>query len=948
VTARAPGSTTDVMTATLLPASLESLKLRARLASAVARDGWESPSARKAGLATLRSALDSFQRTSSSLLAGDHGGAAAAHALSDGVSVCLSALFDSLRADDPTGSRGVAFCAQGGFGAGELAPYSDVDLLLIKPDQADEKTDAFLQRVLYALWDLKIDVGGGACRTIDETLDLAREDASERTALLSLRHLAGSSGRASKLAKRFRSEVVSGDEIAFVEAKLRERDARIEKAGRSRYTVEPHLKAGKGGLRDLQLMRWLAIFLYGADAFERWVSDRLLSVEDVERYVAADDFLWTVRFHLHQLSGGKDERLSFELQPEIAKRMGFEDTETESGVERFMRRYFFTAMHVGSLTRLVCSKLEADSRKAKPRNMARFLPNMLSTDSADTGDFIVRDGRLDFATPTQIADDPVKLMQFFHVAASRQFDLHPEAFARIGRTLYHVDENYRRDPRVARAFFAVLLDSAAPMAVLRLMTEAGLLGRYIPEYGDIVARTQFNMYHRYTVDEHTLQALGLLREIEQGLHVDEHPLSTGIIREIKNRRALHLAVLLHDTGKGNGDQCIEGAARALTACERLGLDSDESELVAWLIENHLLMSDTAQRRDIGDPRTIADFAQAVGSVERLRLLTILTVVDIRSVGPGVWNGWKAQLMRDLYAAVEPVLQRSGDAVELAREALNEKAEAGRSRVCDRLARIHPDFAKLWRQELDDTYWVTSTEEDRFRHAAFARQAMQREDGEAAAAIRVDRRRMATEVMIWAEDRDGLFADLVAALAQRGADIVGAMINTTRSGKVLDIFYIQNAANQPFGFDDPYLMDALVGYLQCVAAGTLPVERSRERRLKRSDAAFQVTPYLSFSNDLSDVATVIEASGRDRPGLLADLSDAIAKQGLSLHSARIDGYGERATDVFYVTRDGAQLTDEGLKKEVGEALMNVLSEGEAQLEEQAAQRGIARAPASLLR
>ncbi|WP_412546888.1 [protein-PII] uridylyltransferase [Maricaulis sp. MIT060901] len=936
------------MTASFLPASLESLKLRARLASAMSRDGWDSPSARKAGLATLRASLETSRNSANTLLAGDHGGAAAAHALADGVSVCLGALFDSLAAEDPEGARGVALCAQGGFGAGELAPYSDVDLMLLKPGSANGKTDEFLQRVLYALWDLKIDVGGGACRTIEETLELAREDASERTALLSLRYIAGNQNRVTKLAKRFRDEVVSGDEIAFVEAKLRERDARIEKAGRSRYTVEPHLKAGKGGLRDLQLMRWLALFLYGADAFERWVGDRLLSVDDVERYVAADDFLWTVRFHLHQLAGGKDERLSFELQPEIAKRMGFEDTETESGVERFMRRYFFTAMHVGSLTRLVCSKLEADSRKAKPKNLARFLPNMLTLETADTGSFILRDGRLDFANPTQIADDPAKLMQFFHVAASRQFDLHPEAVARIGRTLSHVDDDYRRDPRVARAFFAVLLDAPAPMAVLRLMTEAGLLGRYIPEYGDIVARTQFNMYHRYTVDEHTLQAIGLLREIEQGLHVDEHPLSTGIISEIKNRRALHLAVLLHDTGKGNGDQCIEGAARALTACERLGLDAEESELVAWLIENHLLMSDTAQRRDIGDPRTIADFAQVVGSVERLRLLTVLTVVDIRSVGPGVWNGWKAQLMRDLYAAVEPVLQRSGDAVELAREALAEKADAGRSRVCDRLQRSYPEFADFWREELDDTYWVTSTEEDRFRHAAFARQARARGDGEAATAIRVDRRRKATELMIWTEDRFGLFADLVSALARRGADIVGATINTTRSGKVLDIFYIQDAGSQPFGWDDPYLMDELVAYVREIVSGAREVERSRETALKRSGAAFKVTPYLNFSNDLSDSATVIEASGRDRPGLLADLSDMIAKQGLSLHSARIDGYGERATDVFYVTREGAQLTDEALKAEVEEALMNVLSEGEAQLEAQAAQRGIARAPASLLR
>ncbi|MBR9825096.1 MAG: [protein-PII] uridylyltransferase [Alphaproteobacteria bacterium] len=935
------------MSQTILPPALNALKVRAQLAAAIAQDGWETPSARKAALATLRSALDGFYERAYSGLDGAGGGAIAAKSLSDGVSICLQALFDSLATDDPDGARGIALCAQGGFGARELAPHSDVDLLLVKPDDADENTDRFLERLLYVLWDLKIDVGGGACRSIDETLAIARENAAERTSLLSLRHLAGDALQSRTLSERFRDEVVAGDEAAFVEAKLKERDARIDKAGRSRYTVEPHLKAGKGGLRDLQLMRWLAQFIYGADAFEKWVSDRLLSVEDVERYIAADDFLWTIRFHLHSLAGGKDERITFDLQPEIARRMGFSDGENESGVELFMRRYFMTAMHVGALTRLVCAKLESEGRKTKPRNLARFLPENHMASSEDVGDFIIRDGRLDFARPAQIADDPAMLMKFFEMASSRQFDLHPEAVARIGRTLHHVDEDYRRDPRVARSFFAVLLDSPAPMAVLRMMTEAGLLGRYIPEFGDIVARTQFNMYHHYTVDEHTLQAIGLLREFEQDEHLADHPLASALVRKIKNRRALHLAVLLHDTGKGAGDQCVEGAIRARSACERLGLDSEETELVAWLIEKHLLMSDTAQRRDLGDPQTIADFAEAVGSVERLRLLTLLTVVDIRSVGPGVWNGWKGQLLRDLYTAVEPVLKGSGAAIDLARSTLLAKAEKARERVCGRLERTNPEFAAWWRDQLDDTYWVASTEEDRFRHAAFVRQVHARER-QTAVAIRVDRRRMATEVMIWAKDRDRLFTDLAAAFAERGADIVGAAIHTTRSGHIFDIFYIQDAAASPFGRDDTPLRDAMAGYLTCVAAGDVEVDYDGALIPKRRDVAFQVDPHLIISNDLAAHATVIEASGRDRPGLLADLSATISGAGLSLHAAQIDGYGERATDVFYVTHRGDKLMDEKLISKVSEAVMAVLSESETMLDEHAAARGYARAPASLLR
>jgi [protein-PII] uridylyltransferase len=936
------------MTRPVLPASLDALKLRAELAAALAQDGWSSPAARQAGLGHVKAALERFRQQAFDRLSGPGGGAAAAQVLSDGVSVSLHALFDSMAASDPEGASGVALCAQGGFGAGELAPASDVDILLIKPDTANEATDAFLQQFLYALWDVKIDVGGGACRTIDETLALVGEDASERTALLSLRHLAGDEAATLRLGQRFRDEVVAGDLAGFVEAKLRERDARIERAGRSRYTVEPHLKSGKGGLRDLQLMRWLAQFLYGADAFERWVGTRLLSVEDVAKYVAADDFFWTVRFHLHELAGGKDEKLSFDLQPEIAARMGFEDGETENAAERFMRRYFRTAMDVGSLTRLVCAKLEADAWKAKPKGLARFLPPSMEADAdADVGEFIVRDGRLDFAHATQIREEPVRIMRFFHMAASRRLDLHPEAVARIGRTLHLIDDDFRRDPRAARAFFAVLLDAPAPMAVLRLMTEAGVLGRYIPEFGDIVARTQFNMYHRYTVDEHTLQALGFLREIEDGLHPDEHPLSTRIAPKIQNRRALHLAVLLHDTGKGAGDQCVEGALRALTACERLGLSHDEAELVAWLIRSHLLMSDTAQRRDLSDPRTVADFAAAMGTVERLRLLTVLTVVDIRAVGPGVWNGWKAQLIRELYSATAEVLKSDGDALESARRNLSARAEAERARIRPSLERINQDFAETWVSELNDAYWVSFGPEDRYRHAAFVRSAFERGE-RTSAGVRVDRRRAATEVMIWSPDRERIFADLVAAFAEMGADVVGATINTTRTGQVFDIFYIQDAAGQPYGLQDERQRHALVAYLREVATGEITVRRRQGGPLKQRDAAFRVSPAVTLSNEIAEHATVIEASGRDRPGLLADLADVLADENLALTSAQIDGYGERATDVFYVTHQGGKLEDEAVIERVQEGLLAVFSENETAFDKKAAQRGIARARASVLR
>jgi [protein-PII] uridylyltransferase len=930
-----------------LPISLNALKLRAQLAAATSRDGWEAPAARTAGLAHVRHALDAVLARAFARLDKDGGGAAAAQLLCEGVSASLHALFDSMAASDPDGARGVGLCAQGGFGAGQLAPHSDVDLLFIKPDDATEQTDRFLERVLYALWDIKIDVGGGACRTIEETLALASEDASERTALLSLRALAGDADSATKLRRKFRQAIVQHDEVTFVEAKLKERDARIERAGRSRYTVEPNIKQSKGGLRDLQLIRWLAQFLYGTDAFERWVGTRLLSVADVDKYIAADDFLWTVRFHLHDLASGSDERLSFDLQPEIASRMGFEDVGEESGVERFMRRYFQTAMNVGALTRLVCAKLEADAWKTKPQSLARFLPATANPDDRELEEFILREGRLDFANPTQISDDPVRLLKFFHMASSRQLDLHPEAVARIGRTLHLVDEHFRSDPRAARAFFAVLLDSPAPMAVLRLMTEAGLLGRYIPEFGEIVGRTQFNMYHHYTVDEHTLQAIGWLREIESGLHPESHPLTTQIAPLINHRRALHLAILFHDTGKGSGDQCEEGAIRALAASQRLGLDDSESELIAWLVQSHLLMSDTAQRRDLADPRTVADFAKAVGSLEKLRLLTLLTTVDIRAVGPGVWNGWKGQLMRELYAATEIALAVDGKSLDVAIEGQIAKSNIEREVVKTRFERVNPDFARWWVGEMPDSYWLSFSREDRYRHAAFARQVFEN-DRPVSVAVRVDKRRAATEVMIWGADRERIFADLAAALAERGADIVGANITTSNSNHVFDVFHVQDVTGQPFGLDDEVSRAGLADHLAEVATGGCKAQRRTVMALKNRDAAFQVIPHVTISNDISEHSTVIEASGRDRTGLLAGLADVLVDENLSIRSAQIDGYGERATDVFYVSAGGQKLETEALIDRVKKGLLGVLGESEKALDKTAAKRGIARARSSLLR
>ncbi|MEQ8404783.1 MAG: [protein-PII] uridylyltransferase [Oceanicaulis sp.] len=935
-----------------LPASLDGLRLRAELAAST-KVGWDKPAARSAALAKLKAYLEKGRRLAASRLDGASGGLEAARTLSGVMNAALRALFDSIAmdlVDDGARAPGVALCALGGYGAGELAPRSDVDLLFLVADDAPGWADAVIERTLYALWDCGLTIGGGAVRTVDEALDLAREDVSERTALLDVRSLTGDLSLVRDLLTRFDEEVLRPNAAGFASEKLAERDARVDRQGDSRYQVEPNVKDGKGGLRDLQTLRWLAQVLYGDDALERWVGDGLFSVADVERYLSAADYFWTTRFHIHEAAGGKDDRLTFDIQPEVAARMGFSDSDDQLGVEAFMRTYFKKAIDVGALTRLVCAKLEADHLKDLPGGTGRFMP--YDGDDEDTGlaelGFKLRAGRLDFADSADLERDPVLMMRLFEVAAARHFDLHPDAVADIAHSLRLVDETYRTDPRAGRSFFAVLLDADDPRMTLRAMTEAGLLGAYIPVFGDIVARTQFNMYHRFTVDEHTLNALGILRDIENGRHLSDHPLASKLVHKITHRRALHLAVLLHDTGKGKGDQCVEGAENARVACDRLGLDDDETELVAWLIANHLEMSDTAQRRDISDPRTVLDFAEVCGTPERLRLLTILTVVDIRAVGPGVWNGWKAQLIRDLYSATAEVLKDGGHKAGEAgaRERLANRAETSRETFRSAMERLDAGFAADWAGQLEAQYWLAFSETDRLRHAAFVRAAGAR--GEAVAAgVRVDRRRSATEVMVLAPDRDALFADIAGALALEGANVVGAQVTTTRDGRAFDVFYVQEPGGKPYGWADDFARDQLKAAVERAARDGLPDACSiAERPIRRREAAFTVTPYLKIDEEAADSALVIEASGRDRPGLLHALARTLAELGLSVEGARIDGYGERAVDTFYVTEKGEKPADPARLEEMSVALTQVLEEAEEAATAKRLAAGLAQAPASV--
>ena len=887
-------------------------RLRVQL-TAAAYDAATDADARRGALEVLRQALFRGRMVAKERLESGAGGNETARLLSGVTDEVISALYDFttvhvFRARNPTEGERLAIMAVGGYGRGALAPFSDIDLLFLRPYKQTAHAESVIEYMLYALWDLGFKVGH-ASRTVDECVKLAREDYTIRTALLEARHLIGDKALSDDLRKRYRKDVAEGTGAEFVAAKLKERDERHARAGASRYLVEPNVKEGKGGLRDLNTLFWIAQYLHPTEKPSEIVRLEEFTPHELKTFVKASDFLWAVRAHLHFATGRAEERLSFDLQPEIARRMGYGDRGDAPAVERFMRRYFMIAKEVGTLTRTFCAKLEQEESK-KPHGLSRFLPRAKPTRKALAPGFAEESGRLTVDSIKVFQDDPINLFRLFRIADQNNLDLHPDAFSAAIRSQTLITPKLRRDPVAAKLFLDILARGKNTYRTLTLMNEAGVLGRYVPEFGHIVAQMQFNMYHSYTVDEHTLRAVGVIADIAAGRLKDDHPLAVSVTPLIADREALFLAMLLHDTGKGGeGGQEVAGAKAARIACGRLGLERERTELVAWLVGHHLLMSDFAQKRDVNDPATVAAFAKIVENPERLRLLLVLTVADIRAVGPGVWNGWKGQLLRELYGATEAIFRggRGSDPAAHFRLHQTGAAVVAREKLFERAGGGDAEPLRTWAGRMEDAYFTAFTPEEQAVHYALSCQASQK--GGPAASAKIDSERNAAEIAIAAADRRGLFADLAGAIAGFGASVVGAKVYTSTAGQALDVFYVQDPTGGPFGEQSPAALERLSKALEAAARGeALPFEPRHNPDLGRA-AAFNVSPAVAVDNEASDAATVVEVSGRDRPGLLEALTRTLADAGVSIQSAHVDNYGERAVDAFYVTEPtGRKLTD----------------------------------------
>ena len=793
---------------------------------------------------------------------------------------------DIYRASNPSSGERLAILAVGGYGRGEMAPHSDVDIAFITPIKQTSWCEQVIEAMLYFLWDLGLKVGQSS-RSLDETVRMARSDLTIRTALLEGRYVWGDQALFAEVQARFWAEVVAGTERQFVAEKLAERNERHKRLGDSRYVVEPNVKEGKGGLRDLHTLYWIGKYIHHVRDVSELVDTGLLTGSEYRAFRRAENFFWAVRCHLHTITGRAEDRLTFDLQREVAARMQFADRPGKSAVERFMQYFFLQAKRVGHLTGLFLAQLDDQFAMKQPKGLLagfRARRRMLRG-------YPVFGGKINVPGEQWFAEDPVRLIEIFALADSNGLELHPEAMRLAVRDARLIDP-FRSDPRANALFMDLLTSRNDPENGLRWLNEAGVFGRFMPDFGRVNAQMQFDMYHHYTVDEHTIRAIGLMARIERGEMKQDHPLATAIIHKVVNRRALYVAILLHDIAKGRrGDHSVLGAEVALKLGPRLGLDDKETEIVSWLVRNHLLMSAVAFKRDLADWKTITDFVAQVQAIERLRLLAMLTIVDIRAVGPGVWNSWKRQLIAELYEAAEERL-RLGH-VQHRRE---QRIAAKQAAVAERLGERRDLVGTLGRQ-LSDAYWIAEPDD------IIAMNLIQL-DAARGKALDVHTEyyaaRGATLVTVIAADHPGLFYRIAGGIHLAGGNIIDARIHTAKNGMAVDNFLVQDPLGRPFSEDSQLarirtmIDDALANRVKLV-----PQLAARPLARPRADA-FEVRPRVEFDNAASNRFTVIEVNARDRPALLNRLARALFEAKLMVHSAHVATYGERAADTFYVT------------------------------------------------
>ena len=809
--------------------------------------------------------------------------------------------------------------AVGGYGRRELAPYSDVDLLFLYNPEFEERLSEALDLFLYPLWDSGLKLGY-ATHSATSAVQFAKDDIIARTAYLDARLICGAKAifdgfqaAYEKLRKKTKTQ--------FVSAKLAEQNERQAKFFETRYLVEPDIKEGKGGLRDLQTIRWLYKYVYGSANGSGRSIDKVMAASERRALGKAERFLWSVRAHMHAFRGRADEKLTFDIQPEIAERLGYHDRADITAAERLMKHYFVNTVEVGRLTRILCARLEEERAKRLP-HLPKLLPRALQEDEASgKPNLRIRTGRLDFGSAAKARRQPRDLFRLFRAYSKQpKIDFHPAALAIVTEKVPQVTSDIRSDPIVAKLFNAILTDAADPVRVLRIMTETGLLGKYIPAFGSIVGRIDYGLYRRFTLDEHVLRCVGLLTQIRRGALKKQHPVATRIVQKAADPLPFYVALLLHESvWSVKGRSVADCEKLVVRVSKRLGLTSEEAALVGWAAAHHLLMVRISERRNLSDVRVISTFAETVGSSERLDMMLVLSVCHLRIVGLQSWDEITRRQLTELYESARAWFENGESAVA---ERFETRVVAVRDETKLRLLGWKEKDKEAFLSRLSGPMWRSVGVDIILRFAQLVRAA---ESDDAASAVTVSPRDGDLEAIVYADDRPGLLSDLAGAIAASNMSVRAVQALTTRDGKAIDIFAIQSSDGS--AIDDADQARRVHGAL-LTAAGARPEKApSLRRRFGDRRIIFSVEPAVRIEHEVSRNATVIETEGLDRPGLLFDLTSALSRLGLTIASAHIATHGERAVDAFYLkTSSGGKITDPKMLARIEKSLMQVLSAG----------------------
>ena len=774
--------------------------------------------------------------------------------------------------------------AVGGYGRGELHPCSDIDIMLLVPEPPDAHGRGYVERLVTFLWDIGLEVGHSV-RTVDECVQESTADVSVMTTLLEARQLAGSANLLAQMRDALAAEHVWPVK-EFFEAKVREQSERHLKAHDTAYNLEPNVKTGPGGLRDIQTIAWVAKRHFGSDTLDGLATRGFLSVAELRRLKQAQAFLWKVRFGLHVLTGRREDRLLFDHQIRLAQTFGYEDASYTLAVEQFMQRYYRTVMDVSLLNELLLQVFReailTESEPPRPLN-ARFQ---------------VRNGSLEAVNSDVFARTPSAILELFVLLQQNPEinGVRASTMRAVARSLWLIDEEFRQNPRNHRLFLEIVRSPVGVTHELRRMNTYGVLGRYIPAFGRIVGRMQYDLFHAYTVDAHTLFVVSNLRRFAIPRYDHELPAASRIMQSLPRTEVAYLAALFHDIAKGRGGDHSElGAVDAEAFCLEQGLSPYDARLVAWLVRSHLELSITAQKQDIADPQVINAFARKVGDESHLDYLYVLTCADVRGTNPKLWNSWKASLFHDFYDRVKRALRRGLESPIDQEQLVRETREAAQRLLVEHGV-SDTDVEKTWAR-FSPPYFLRHTPDEVAWHT---RLLAERDAGSDEPLVALDPRgvRGTTSVLIFARAHRHGFARTTAVLDQLGLNIVDARITPTGDGFSLDLYHVLEDDGAPITDNDRKneIERAIWRSLQRPEDTPFAVSR----RAPRQARMFNTPTQIQISVDERNRRSVLELTAGDRPGLLSDIGKVLMEQHLQLHDAKIMTVGERAEDVFYIT------------------------------------------------